>query len=66
MPEPIVITPTMAPRLGPGNRSAVLAVTAGPRAPHVSPKNDACSQSSQPWWGPERTSAQITPTIETP
>ena len=41
MPEPMVITPTMTPRFGPGKRSAVFAVTAGPRAPRMRPKNDA-------------------------
>jgi hypothetical protein len=43
-----------------------LAVIAGPRAPQVRPKKQACNHRGQPWPGPVIASAQMTPTIETP
>ena len=55
----MVMTPRIAPNCAPGNRSAVLAVIAGPRAPQVSPKKQACSHSSRCWSGLVISSAQI-------
>ena len=65
-PLPMVMTPRIAPSCAPGNRSAVLAVIAGPRAPQVKPKKQACSHNSRFWSGPVINSAKTTPTIEKP
>ena len=65
-PLPMVMTPRIVPSCGPGNRSAVLAVIAGPRAPQVRPKKQACSHSSTCCSGPVISSAQTTPMIEMP
>ena len=66
MPLPIVMTPRIVPSWPPGKRSAVLAVIAGPRAPQVRPKKQACSHNSQCWSGLVISSAQTTPMIEMP
>ena len=46
--------------------AAVFAVIAGPRAPQVSPKKQACSHNRRCWSGLVIMRAQITPTIENP
>jgi hypothetical protein len=61
MPLPIVMTPRIVPSRPPGNRSAVFAVMAGPLAPQVRPKKQACSHSSHCWSGLVISSAQTTP-----
>ena len=53
-------------QMAPRKRSAVFAVMAGPRAPQVRPKKQACSQRSQLCCGPVMKSAQTTPTMEIP
>ena len=45
--------------------STGVAVIAGPRAPQVRPKKQACSHNNHPWSGPVISKAQTTPRIET-
>ncbi len=66
MPLPMVITPRIVPSCAPGKRSAVLTVIAGPRAPQVKPKKQACSHNSQCWSGLAISNAQTTPKVEKP